>query len=167
MRSIIAVGIVLVVTVSILVGLAIALGTIGSDGGSTEGPKLEPITIVTSTGDVARLDAEIADTEAEREVGLSGREAITDGTGMLFVFPIAGTTGFWMKDTLVPLSVAFLARCGEIIDIQDMQPLSLDIHHPAGAYNFGLEVPQGWFTAHGIKVGDLVSIPRGYRNKNC
>jgi hypothetical protein len=72
-----------------------------------------------------------------------------------------------MKDTTVPLSVAFLARCGDIVDIQDMVPLSLDLHNTDEEYSFGLEVPQGWFAANDVKVGDLVSIPRDHRPDGC
>lgn len=85
---------------------------------------------------------------------------------MLFIFEQRGA-GFWMKDTFVPLSVAFLARCGEIVDIQDMEPQSLELHQAEADYSFGLEVPQGWFAENGIEVGDLVSIPRDYRPDGC
>ncbi len=72
-----------------------------------------------------------------------------------------------MKDTLVPLSIAFLGHCGEIVDIQDMEPETLDIHQAQESYEYGLETPQGWFTENGIEVGDLVSIPRKYRPDGC
>ena len=166
MRSLILLGIVFTATIAGLAALAIFLGSLGSNAADSGGIERQPLTIVTAQGDVAYLDVEVADTTDERSVGLSGREDVPDGTGMLFVIPQRGA-GFWMKDTLVPLSVAFLGRCGEIVDIQDMQPLSLDIHQAEPDYSFGLEVPLGWFAQHGIKVGDLVSIPKGYRLDGC
>jgi len=166
MRSLVVLGIVVVVVVGFFAGLAILLGNLSSGGEEAEGPDREPLTIVTAEGDIVRLDVEIADAPDERQVGLSGREEVPEGTGMLFVFEEPGA-GFWMKDTLVPLSIAFLERCGEIIDIQDMEPLSLDLHRPDEPFLFGLEAPQGWFAANAIEVGDLVSIPRGHRNEGC
>jgi uncharacterized membrane protein (UPF0127 family) len=165
MRSLIALGVVLTVTVVGLVALALFLGSLSSDAEDTETIEREPLTIVTQEGDVVRLQVEIAETSEERSTGLSGRENIPEGTGMLFILP--NQLGFWMKDTLVPLSVAFLGRCGEIVDIQDMEPLSLDIHDTDQDYDFGLEVPLGWFRDNGIEAGDLVSIPRDHRPDGC
>ena len=166
MRSLIALGIVLSVTVAGLVALALFLGSLGSDSSGEESIEREPLTIVTADGEVHRLQVEIADTPEERSVGLSGRPEIEPDTGMLFINPNQAT-GFWMKDTLAPLSIAFLARCGEILDIQDMEPQSLDLHNTDEEYLFGLEVPQGWFAANAIEPGDLVSIPRDHRPDGC
>ena len=166
MRSLVVLGVVFSVTIAVLVAGAVFLGTLGSSSEDGDSIQREPLTVVTAAGDVYHIDVEIADTPEERSVGLSGREEIPPDTGMLFIIPVRGP-GFWMKDTLVPLSVAFLARCGEIVSIQDMQPQSLDIHTTDQDYSFGLETPQGWFTEHGVKVGDLVSIPRDYRLDGC
>ena len=166
MRSLIALGIVLGVTVGGLVALGFFLGSVGNDDPSEGEITREPLTIVTAQGEVARLQVEIADTPETRSVGLSGRAEIPEDTGMLFIIPNRGS-GFWMKDTLVPLSVAFLARCGEIVDIQDMEPLSMDLHNTDAEYSFGLETPLGWFRDNGVEVGDLVSIPRDYRPDGC
>ena len=166
MRSLIALAVVLSVTVAGLVAIALFLGSLSSDPENPEAIEREPLTIVTADGEVARLQVEIAETADERSVGLSGRREVPDGTGMLFIFQ-GSSPGFWMRDTTVPLSVAFLARCGDIVDIQDMEPLSLDLHNTDEEYNFGLEVPQGWFTDNGIMVGDLVSIPRDHRPDGC
>lgn len=165
MRSLIALAVVLAVTIAGLVAIALFLASVGS-GSEESGIARQPLTIVTRDGDVARLQVEIAETPEERTAGLSGREEVPADTGMLFVLPERGP-GFWMKDTLVPLSVAFLARCGEIVDIMDMEPQSLELHNTDEEYNFGLEVPQGWFEANGIQVGDIVSIPRNHRPDGC
>lgn len=165
MRSLIALAIVLGVTIALFVGIALFLGSIGSSDGDDRIDR-EPLTIVTADGEIARLQVEIADTPEERSVGLSGREEVPEGTGMLFVIPDRGP-GFWMRDTYVPLSVAFLARCGEIIAIRDLEPESLELHDIEEPYSFGLETPQGWFEENGIGPGDLVSIPRSHRPDGC
>ena len=85
---------------------------------------------------------------------------------MLFVIPQRGA-GFWMKDTLIPLSVAFLGPCGEIVAIADMEPLSPQLHNPDRPYGFGLEVNQGWFSNHGLGVGDKVVLPDGLKPAGC
>ena len=166
MRSLIALGVVLVATIGVIVGIALFLGSVGSDAEDSSAIEREPLTVVTAEGDVARLEVEIADTPEERRVGLSGREELEEDTGMLFVFTERGR-GFWMRDTLVPLSVAFLARCGEILDIQDMEPQTSTLHQADEDYTFGLETPQGWFEENGVEVGDLVSIPRDHRPDGC
>ena len=116
-------------------------------------------------GEAARLRVEIADTAEERQVGLSGRSSLDRDAGMLFV--TEGHLGFWMKDTLIPLSVAFLSECGEVLAIANMEPQSLEIHNTARPYSFGLEVNGGWFAANGIEVGDDVELPDGIRPAGC
>jgi uncharacterized protein len=136
----------------------------GSCGGG-DNVERQPLTIVAANGTTARLQVEIADTEEERSKGLSGRTEVPLDTGMLFVSERG--VGFWMKDTLVALSVAFLADCGEILDIQDMEPRSLEVHDTDQPYRFGLEVAQGWFERNGIAVGDVVGLPRDVRPDQC
>jgi uncharacterized protein len=165
LRSLIALAVVLAVTIAGLVAIALFLASVGS-GSDDSGISRQPLTIVTREGEVARLQVEIADTPEKRTAGLSGRQEVPEDTGMLFILPERGP-GFWMKDTLVPLSVAFLARCGEIVDIIDMEPLSLELHNTDEDYNFGLEVRQGWFEANDIQIGDIVSIPRNHRPDGC
>ena len=78
---------------------------------------------------------------------------------MLFVPGGDTRTGFWMKDTKIPLSIAFIASDGTILETQDMEPLSEELHRPARAYYYALEVNQGWFERHGLGLGDRVEIP--------
>ena len=78
---------------------------------------------------------------------------------MLFVFPELRSHTFWMKDTSIPLSIAYLDESGQIFSIQDMLPLDTDKHYPSGQpASYALEVNQGWFGRHGIEVGDVVKI---------
>jgi hypothetical protein len=125
-----------------------------------------PITFTTRSGKKPTLYAEIAQTIPELNVGLSKRLGMPPDVGMLFILPFRGP-GFWMKDTTIPLSVAFIAPCGEIVGIADMQPLSEQLHQVDPEYRFGLEVNQGWFAKNGVAVGDKVNIPPLYRQPGC
>jgi hypothetical protein len=85
---------------------------------------------------------------------------------MLFVFEQPGR-GFYMKDTRLALTAAFIAECGEILALVDLEPLSEEIKNISQPYAYGLEVDQGWFERNGIAVGDIVSLPRDIRPENC
>jgi uncharacterized membrane protein (UPF0127 family) len=103
------------------------------------------------------LQVEIADTPQQREIGLMGRTRLDSNAGMLFVFEQKATHCFWMKNTVIPLSIAFIADDGTIVDIQDMQPQTLTFHCPRGPVRYALEVPQGAFRSNGIQLGMRVS----------
>ncbi len=97
---------------------------------------------------------ELAITQSEQNVGLMGRTSLPADNGMLFVFAASGRYAFWMKDTIMPLSIAFIDVNGKIVDIKDMQPLSETTVAPDADYNRALEVPQGYFRQKGILPGD-------------
>ena len=145
--------------------LALALacdGAGGDSGGDDDGDgslATATIVLVGVTGQRAELTVELARTSAERSRGLMFREEMAEDRGMLFVFGGETRTGFWMKDTKVPLSIAFIASDGMILETQDMEPLSEALHRPAPAYSYALEVNQGWFERHGLGAGDRVEIP--------
>ena len=101
---------------------------------------------------------EIASTPAQREEGLKNREEIPDGTGMLFVFQAEAVHSFWMMDTYVALDIAFIDAKFRIVDIQQMEPLTTDLHNAARPAMFVLEVRKGWFEEHGVRVGDGVEL---------
>lgn len=103
-----------------------------------------------------KLHVEVARSEAARQRGLSGRDALPDGHGMLFVFTGHGYRSMWMKDTLIPLSVAFIDDDGIIINIAQMEPESEDAHYSLRPARYALEVPRGWFERHGIEAGSRV-----------
>jgi uncharacterized membrane protein (UPF0127 family) len=100
--------------------------------------------------------AELANTEETRMTGLMFRTRVPENSGMLFVYEREGRYAMWMKNTYVPLSVAFLDRSGVILNIEDMQPQTLDSHESAGDAKYSLEMNQGWFRKRGIKAGDRV-----------
>jgi uncharacterized membrane protein (UPF0127 family) len=100
------------------------------------------------------IKAEIALTDAQHEQGLMYRKAIKDGEGMLFVFQSDQILSFWMKNTLVALSIAYISYDGRILEIYDMQPGNLDPVKSSRSVRYALEVPQGWFSRAGLGVGD-------------
>lgn len=107
--------------------------------------------------------AEVAATPEERQRGLMYRTELPAGSGMLFVFEDEQELSFWMKDTYIPLDIAFLDAAGRIVDIQQMQPQTEELHTSAAPAIFALEVPLGWFAAHGVNVGDTAQILFGPR----
>lgn len=103
------------------------------------------------------IQVEIADTDQERELGLMYRKTLPAEAGMLFKFDNPMPVCMWMKNTYIPLSVAFIDRDGTIINIEKMQPLIENIHCSKRAAKYALEMNQGWFEKHKIKKGDKVA----------
>lgn len=99
---------------------------------------------------------EVARTTQEHEVGLMFRQALPADGGMLFVYDHQATEGYWMHNTLISLSIAWIDQNGTIVDIQDMQAQTDDVHFPAAPYWYALEVNQGWFVQHGVGAGQQV-----------
>ena len=109
------------------------------------------------------VDVEIAQTDEHRTRGLMGRESLPEDAGMIFIYFEPRTTGFWMKDTLIPLSIAFIGEDQVINEIIDMDPCTEDpcpTYTPKEEYRAALEVNQGAFEEWGIEVGDTVTILR-------
>jgi uncharacterized protein len=125
----------------------------------SEASQLPVLTIVNSLGERIPVQVEIADTDAERQMGLSGRTTLMEGAGMLFVFDQEQPLSFWMKDTLIPLSIAYVSADGRIVDTQDMQPLDETPHPSTEPALYALEVNQGFFAERGVAVGDTVELP--------
>jgi uncharacterized membrane protein (UPF0127 family) len=100
--------------------------------------------------------AEVANDEDSRRTGLMFRERLGENSGMLFVYEAPGLHAMWMRNTLIPLSVAFLDKRGRIINIEDMEPQTEDSHAAAAPAYYSLEMNQGWFKKNGIKPGDRV-----------
>lgn len=105
----------------------------------------------------AELRVEVADDGEERALGLMYRDRLPEDQGMLFVYPELDERNFWMKNTRIPLSIAFLADDGTIVHIADMQPQSLALTPSTQPVRYALEVNQGWFAQHGVQVGDRVA----------
>ena len=97
-----------------------------------------------------RLTAELAVEPDQRAQGLMGRQSLAEQRGMLFVFDRPGVQCFWMRNTFVPLSIAFLRDDGSIVNIEDMEPLKSDNHCSQEPVRLALEVNQGWFAARNV-----------------
>ena len=100
-----------------------------------------------------RIEAEVAANDQNRHVGLMNRTAMPPQRGMLFVFPQERTHCMWMRNTLIPLSVAFIDADGYIINIENMQPQTEDNHCAKVPARYALEMNLGWFAQRGIKPG--------------
>jgi uncharacterized protein len=103
------------------------------------------------------IQAEVMNTQAGRMRGLMHRKNLGANEGMLFIFPAAERHCMWMKNTYVPLSVAFIDERGVVVNIADMQPESETQHCAARPAPYALEMQQGWFAARGIKPGARIS----------
>ena len=105
------------------------------------------------TAGMHRIDAQVAIAPQERQTGLMHRKEMPAHEGMLFVFEQPATQCFWMKNTLLPLTAAFVADDGTIVNLADMKPQTEDSHCSAKPVRYVLEMNQGWFAQKGIKPG--------------
>lgn len=112
------------------------------------------------TAGMHRIDAQVAATPQERQTGLMFRKEMPAHEGMLFVFEQPAAQCFWMKNTLLPLTAAFVDDDGTIVNLEDMKPQTLDSHCSAKPVRYVLEMNQGWFAKKGLKAGTkLAGVP--------
>ena len=116
-----------------------------------DGPQKLPS--ITLNAGMHLIQAEVAQTPEQRSTGLMYRSAMGTNEGMLFAFEESGQQCFWMKNTLLPLSVAFVADDGSVVNIENMKPQTLDSHCSKKPVRFVLEMNDGWFAKRGIKPG--------------
>ncbi len=102
------------------------------------------------------VHADVAATESARQVGLMFRKQMGKNEGMMFVFPQLAYHAMWMKNTLIPLSVAYMDDSGKILSIHEMQPQTEISHQAAGPARFALEMNAAWFNTHKVNVGDTI-----------
>ncbi|MFM2083412.1 MAG: hypothetical protein RLY95_230 [Pseudomonadota bacterium] len=100
-----------------------------------------------------QIDAQIAQTPEERQIGLMFRAQMPQAEGMIFIFEEPSKQCFWMKNTILPLTAAFIADDGTILNLADMKPQTTETHCSAKPVRFVLEMNQGWFAKKGIKAG--------------
>jgi uncharacterized protein len=112
-------------------------------------------TITLSVGNQT-IKAEIAADDPTRQQGLMFRTQMGKNDGMLFVFPQLGYHAMWMRNTLIPLSVAYMDDAGKIVSLHEMQPQNDTAHQAAGPVRYGLEMNTGWFKTHKVNVGDTI-----------
>lgn len=131
-------------------------------GAAAAAPAQEPQTDlprVRLAAGMHQIDAQVARSPDERATGLMWRRQMPQHEGMLFVFAQPSVQCFWMKNTLLPLSAAFLDDDGTVVNIADMQPKSLDSHCSERPVRYVLEMNQGWFAKRGIKAGAQLAGP--------
>lgn len=121
-----------------------------------EGPQLNLQRIKISAG-MHQIDTQLAMTPTERQIGLMNRPSMPNHEGMLFVFEQPTKQCFWMKNTLLPLTAAFIADDGTIVNLEDMKPQTLESHCSTKEVRYVLEMNQGWFAKRGIKPGSKLS----------
>lgn len=121
-------------------------------------PQLALARVALSAG-MHRIDAQVAQTPVQRQIGLMHRRAMPMHEGMLFVFEQPSTQCFWMRNTLLPLTAAFVADDGRIVNLADMEPLSEKSHCSTEPVRFVLEMNQGWFAKRNIGAGYLLAGP--------
>ena len=118
-----------------------------------------PVAVIRGPGGAVEVSLEVAATPAERERGLMYRTSLAEGRGMLFVFDADGNQSFWMKNTLIPLDLLFIARDGTVVGIHaNATPLSTADIAVGKASRYVLEVPGGWAARHGISAGARVEF---------
>lgn len=152
----------------LVIAASIVLGLACSGPEPTAGPGALPIdprtaraNFSTSSGTVDTSPLWVADSGPERARGLMGRASLQPDGGMVFQFPEPTDAGFWMKDTPLPLSIAFWGSDGRIIAILDMEPCTKDpcpVYRPGASYETALEMRRGWFDEHGVEIGDRVEL---------
>ncbi len=103
------------------------------------------------------MKVEIVETDPQRVKGLMFREKLGRDEGMLFIYDEPAYQAMWMKNTLIPLSVAFIDREGVILNIEEMAPQTEDSHMSAGPASYSIEANKGWFAQKGVKPGDKVT----------
>lgn len=133
--------------------LAVSTVTLAQDQ-----PQMDLQRVKLSVG-MHRIDAQVAQTADQRQTGLMHRREMPQHEGMIFVFDQPAQQCFWMKNTLLPLSAAFIADDGTIVNIEEMKPLVLDSHCSARPVRYVLEMNKGWFAKKGIKAGGKLQGP--------
>lgn len=130
-----------------VLALASAATALAQEGAQMHLPRVE------LTAGMYRIEAQVAADLQERQTGLMFRREMPQHEGMLFVFEQPATQCFWMRNTLLPLTAAFVADDGTIVNLADMRPMSDESHCSAKPVRYVLEMNQGWFTRRGVKAG--------------
>lgn len=131
--------------------LGLLLATASAQAQSVPQPRLPTVQLGAGMHNIV---AEVASTPAQRQIGMMMRTQMAPHEGMLFVFEQPARQCFWMRDTLLPLSIAFIEDDGRIVNTAEMQPRSDEAHCSARPVRFALEMNRGWFDKRGIKPGD-------------
>ena len=151
--------------IPLLMALGTLLGLSACSQTATEPPPVlsKGRIVATTASGKATLNVEIADTETLRDAGLMGRTSLDPDSGMAFLWSSPTTATFWMKDTLIPLSVVFWDAAGEVVAMDEMTPCTATPCKTYGApvaYVGAAEANARWFDEHGVRVGDHINLTR-------
>ena len=119
--------------------------------------KPQNLPLISLSVGIYKLQAMVAETQEQRQMGLMYRKSMAPNEGMLFIFESSARQCFWMKNTFLPLSAAFVANDGQIVNIVNMEPHSLESHCSKKPVRWVLEMHQGWFQKRGIQAGDRMT----------
>lgn len=136
--------------------LSLTLALLCSAALAQEAPQTQLQRITLSVG-IHQIDTQVAFTPEQHQIGLMYRTEMPQGEGMLFVFQNPTKQCFWMKNTILPLTAAFIADDGTIVNLEDMKPQTTDSHCSAKPVRYVLEMNQGWFAKKGIKAGSKMA----------
>lgn len=139
-----------------LLRLSFALCCAAATVHAQETPQTQLQRITLSAG-IHQIDTQVAFTPEQHQIGLMYRREMPQGEGMLFVFQKPSKQCFWMKNTILPLTAAFIADDGSIVNLEDMKPQTTDSHCSAKPVRYVLEMNQGWFAKKGITAGNKLS----------
>ena len=139
----------------LFVATSALLSTLPQAASAQDSPQKLPV--ISLSAGMHVIHAMLAQTPEERSTGLMFRKEMGNNEGMLFVFEQAATQCFWMKNTFLPLSTAFVRDDGSIVNIEDMKPQTTDSHCSKEPVRFVLEMNQGWFAKKGLKPGSKLS----------
>ena len=138
--------------------LVLATGLVTAASAQNMGQPQDLPTVTLHAG-MHNIVAQVAKTSEQRQIGLMFRKEMAGHEGMIFVFEDPATQCFWMRNTLIPLSAAFVADDGSIVNIEDMKPLSDQSHCSTKPVRYVLEMNQGWFAKRGLKAGTKLTGP--------
>lgn len=139
--------------------LFVAVACDGPAGSAATPTPTLPLATVAQGSVRASVKVEIASTDAQRQQGLMNRQSLDEDAGMLFTFPNNVNIGFWMKNTYIPLDIAYIDASGKVLEVHQAKPLDETVLYPKQPFRYALEVNQGWFERHGVGVGAAVTLP--------
>ena len=142
-----------------IVAAVVLAGACGEDDASPTPAANTRAVSVQDGAHSAKLTIELAFTETQREHGLMARQSLADDAGMLFIFPAETMGGFWMKNTVIALDIAYLDGSGRVLEIKHGKPLDETVLSPKKPYRYTLEVAGGWFERHQMGPGAMLSLP--------
>jgi uncharacterized protein len=142
-----------------LLGLASLLLGLAACASNAAGPMQQTLPTVQVLVGSHTVNAELANTDSTRQIGLMNRSALASNSGMLFVFKRSESQCMWMKNTLIDLDVAFADERGKILNVAQMKAGTADIHCSKGDAKLALEMNLNWFSERKISAGDVLSVP--------